>query len=191
MKRKHDHSFSVQNTNAYKKTPSTTTPLRRKMPAAESANKRTPNRGQRIMKATEKDEVVKRINDAFQAGAKVGYGQAFFVGVNSISRQLEENMVSIIGIVRDSRPILHDHIAEAAALRNVPVRYLPRCSAELGQAFKIHRVSCFALSRGLEAQSTSDGASDGASSQAISSNEQIQVVLDSIYEMLVATNMSS
>jgi ribosomal protein L7Ae-like RNA K-turn-binding protein len=164
----------------------TASPVSRQPSGAKVVKTVAARSGEKIMKATDKDEIVTRIQDALEAGARMGYSGQFIIGVNSVSRQLEANNVSVIAIVRDSELSLHQHISVAAKLRNVPVRYLPRCAAELGQVFNIRRVSCFAVAKGHSTVQVKSNDLSSSNSVAISHQEQIQVILDDIHERLLS-----
>ena len=77
---------------------------------SQESKKKAKKGERRVIDADLKSIILKRIQDAFQLGARTGYKQQFFVGANSISKQLELGTVAVIAIARDSNILLHQPI---------------------------------------------------------------------------------
>lgn len=106
----------------------------------------------KVISAESKDIIFVKISKALSTGATIG--RDIFVGANSVTRLLEKNRAAVVAVCRDSNHNLTDHIIEAARLRNVPIVILPKSSQELASLLKIKRVSCFAISIELDAESS-------------------------------------
>ena len=160
---------------------------------SQESKKKAKKGERRVIDADLKSIILKRIQDAFQLGARTGYKQQFFVGANSISKQLELGTVAVIAIARDSNILLHQHVVEAATLRHVPVCFLPRCSEELATTFKIRRCSCFAVAspvaqskHGSDVVDTADQNYQSGEEIDCRTDDRLRATMDDVVELIAS-----
>ena len=100
----------------------------------------------RVMSSEVKQLVINKMKMCVSNGVKVGNQQySVIVGPNSVMKLIEHNHAAVIVVCRDSDPVLHNHLTEAARIRHIPVMILPSCAQQLGQLLRVKRISCFAL----------------------------------------------
>ena len=97
----------------------------------------------KVISSDSKDDIMKSLSLCLIRGARIG--KQIFAGSNTISKLLETSRAGVIVICRDSNHVLHDHLVDAARLKQVPIIIFPKSSEELAKMFKFKRISCFAL----------------------------------------------
>lgn len=104
--------------------------------------------------------------------------RALVAGFNGAMKLLEVDECAAIVISRECVPALYTHIAEAAALRHLPIVFIPRPAADLARELRLPKASIVALVRPSALSTGTDTGPD------MSNRDAASAALDRILEFI-------
>lgn len=129
-----------------------------------------------------------KLQSALDFGAK--RGEHIVVGVNSISKALERQKISVIVVCNEAPKELLNHIIDGARLYDIPLVCLVKASSILCPLLKVRSLSCFALTTPAclmtpvtEHEPSTDSTVDGGESTA---DDSLVAGLDGLRDFLVS-----
>jgi ribosomal protein L7Ae-like RNA K-turn-binding protein len=97
------------------------------------------------------------------------------MGPNSVMKLIEKGICRSVVVCRDSPPALHDHLIEAAYLRQLPIVMVPKAVAELSAIFGVKSISCFAVACFSEGTALD-----------VDTTDTVPVALDRLHDLLLS-----